>query len=93
MSAFIPKEKRNPMLFQQYNPSELQSGITDEDMDAIPLKEDFSVYELSNGLIMSVKSVASSISKTRYYNPDGEPVYIVNSVPIVKIKKNRWDDG
>ena len=93
VSAFVPKEKRNPTLYKPYNPSELQTEIKDPDMEPITLKEDFSVYDLSNGLVMSVKSVVSEISKTAFYTPEGEPVYIVNNVPIVKIKKNKWVDG
>src|SRR5215207_3883749 len=58
ITAFVPKEKRNPTLAKPYTPSELRAGITDEDMEPITLKEDFSVYELSNGLILSLKTVA-----------------------------------
>ncbi|MCA2003795.1 MAG: hypothetical protein QXE84_03310 [Candidatus Nitrosotenuis sp.] len=88
ISAYVPKEKRNPAAFQPYNPAELRSGIIEEDMEAEPLRENFSVYELSNGMVMSVKTVAGQISKTKYFTPDGEPVYIVNINPIVKIKKS-----
>lgn len=85
--AFVPKEKRKPMAYEPYNPEELQSGIIDEDMEAEPLRENFSVYDLSNGMVMSVKTVVGQISKTKYYTRDGEPVYIVNANPIVKVKK------
>jgi hypothetical protein len=87
--AYVPKDKRNPALAKPYNLSELKAAIIDEDMEPIILKENFSIYELSNGLIMSIKAVAGQISKTKHYNPDGEPVYIVNIVPIVKLKKNK----
>jgi hypothetical protein len=89
VNAFVPKENRNPALFSPYNPSEIPAGVIDDDMEPITLKEDFSVYELSNGFIVSVKSVVSQISKTKYYTPAGEPVYIVNSTPIVKVKKEK----
>lgn len=58
-------------------------------MEPITLKEDFSEYELSNGLIMSVKAVVSQINKTEYLTPIGEPVYVVKSVSIVKIKNRQ----
>jgi hypothetical protein len=64
------------------NLSELKGSIVDEDMEPVTLKEDFSTYELSNGLLMSVKAVAGQIGKTKHYNPDGEPVYLVNVAPI-----------
>jgi hypothetical protein len=87
--AYVPKEKRNPALAQPYNISELKGSIIDEDMEPVTLKEDFSTYELSNGLLMSVKAVAGQISKTRYYDQGGEPVFIINITPIVKIRTNR----
>lgn len=86
--SFVSKEKRKPMAYESYNPAELQSGIIDEDMEAEPLRENFSVYDLSNGMVMSVKTVVGQISKTKYYNRDGEPVYLVNANPIIKVKKS-----
>jgi len=85
--VFVSKEKRNPIAYQPYNPAELQSGIIDEDMEAEPLRENFSVYDLSNGMVLSVKTVVGQISKTKYYTRDGEPVYLVNANPIIKVKK------
>jgi hypothetical protein len=37
---------------------------------------------------MSVKTVAGQISKTKYYTRQGEPIYIVNLNPVIKVKKN-----
>lgn len=89
VSCYVPKEKRTPAAFQPYNPAELQSGITDDDMEPEPLRENFSVYDLSNGMVLSVKTVAGQISKTKFFTPDGEPVYLVSTTPIVKVKKNQ----
>ncbi len=88
ITAYVPREKRRPEAFQPFNPAELPQGIIEQDMDAEPLRENFSVYELSNGLIMSVKTVAGQISKTKYYTRQGEPIYIVNLNPVIKVKKN-----
>ena len=88
MVAYVPKEKRNPAAFQSYNSTELQKSIIEEDMEPEPLRENFSVYDLSNGMILSVKTVAGQINKTKCYTQDGEPIYLVNTTPIVKIKKN-----
>jgi hypothetical protein len=87
--AYVPKNNRHPELAKPYNLSELKGAIIDEDIEPVTLKEDFSTYELSNGLTMSIKAVAGQISKTIHYNPDGEPVYIVNIAPIVKMKKSK----
>lgn len=86
VSAFVPKEKRRPELHQNYNPAELQSGIIDEDVDFEVLRENFSVYDLSNGLTMSVKTVVGQVKKTKYYSREGEPIYMINTNPIVKAK-------
>ena len=88
MISYVPKEKRTPDAFQHYSQTELQSGIIDEDMEPEVLRENFSVYKLSNGTTLSVKTIAGQISKTKFYTSDGEPVYVVNTTPIIKIKKN-----
>lgn len=85
--SYVPKEKRNPVAFQPFNPTELQSGISDDDMEPEPLRENFSVYDLSNGMVLSVKTIVGQISKTKYCNQDGEPIYLVSTTPIVKVKK------
>lgn len=88
VAAFVPKEKRNPAGFlQQPQGANLAEGIIEPDVDFQVLKEDFSVYELSNGLILSVKTIIAQIGKTKYYTKEGEPVYLVNMNPIIKVKK------
>ena len=87
--SYVPKEKRNPNAFQPYSQNELQTGIIDDDMEPDVLRENFSVYKLSNGMTLSVKTIAGQISKTKFYTRDGEPVYVVNTTPIIKVKKNQ----
>jgi hypothetical protein len=87
ITAFVPKDKRRPEAFQPYHQADIQSGILDDDMEPEPLRENFSVYDLSNGMVLSVKTVAGQISKTRYYTKDGEPIYTVNATPVIKTKK------
>lgn len=87
ISAFVPKENRRPEKFQQYDPNELQTGIIDDDMDVEVLRENFSVYDLSNGMVLSVKTVVGQIRKTKFFTRDGEPVYLINTNPIIKVKK------
>lgn len=87
VSAFVPKEKRRPEAFQPYTPADLQSGIIEDDVDFEVLRENFSVFDLSNSMTLSVKTVVGQIRKTKYYTKDGEPIYIINTNPIVKAKK------
>lgn len=87
VSTFVPTEKRNPAAFIPYSPSELRHRIENEDVDFEVLQESFSVYNLSNGLVLSVKPVLAQVTKTKFYNKEGEPIYSVNVNPIIKIKK------
>lgn len=89
VSCYVPKEKRNPAAFQKFDQAELQGGIIDDDMEPETLRENFSVYDLSNGMVLSVKTVVAQISKTKFYTQDGESIYLVNSTPVVKVKKNK----
>ncbi|MGI0057527.1 MAG: hypothetical protein ACREAK_09180 [Nitrosarchaeum sp.] len=87
VSAFVPKEKRRPQAYVPYNLSELDSSIIEDDVEFEVLRENFSVYDLSNGLVLSVKTVVGQIKKSKFLTVDGEPVYSINTNPILKAKK------
>ena len=57
------------------------------------LRENFSVYKFSNEVTISIKTIVTQVNKTKYFNPNGEPIYIVNKSPVMKIKQkmNRLD--
>jgi len=40
-------------------------------------------------MVLSVKTVAGQISKTKFLTQDGEPIYLVSTTPVVKVKKNQ----
>lgn len=86
--AYVAKENRHPELHKQFGASDTQSKIIDEDMEPETLREDFSTYALSNGMTVSIKPVVGQVSKTQLYTIDGEPVYMVNPIPVIKTKKN-----
>lgn len=88
INIFVPQENRMPSKFRQFQQHELQSGIIDDDVEYDVLSESFSVYELSNGFVLSVKTVVDQIRKTKFFTPLREPVYTVGTNPIVKIKKS-----
>lgn len=85
INAFVPDKDRKPQEFQPYQPHELQSGITDNDVKYEVMSEEFSIYDLSDGKVMSIKTVVGQIIKTKFLTTAGEPVYTVNTNPIVKI--------
>jgi len=86
--AYVPKENRHPELHEKFDPSDIRSKITDEDMELETLREDFTAYALSNGMTISVKPVVGQVSKTQLYTIDGEPVYMVNPTPVIKTKNS-----
>jgi hypothetical protein len=87
ISSFVPAQKRKPEAFKPYSPQELNTGVIDEDVEFDILQENFSVYELSNDFILSVKPVLAQVKKTKFYSPIGEPIYIMNFNPVMKFKK------
>jgi len=87
INAFVPKENRNPVAFVPYTGQQLKEGIVNDDVDYEVLRENFSVYELSNGMTISVKTVVGQIRKSKFFTRDGEPVYTVSTNPIIKVKK------
>lgn len=85
VNTFVPKEKRRPEAFER-NARITEQDIIDPDVDFEVLRENFSVYELSNNMIISVKTVVGQIKKTKFYTREGEPIYNVNTNLIHKIK-------
>ena len=87
ITVFVPKEKRRPEAFVPFTPQDLQAGIIEDDVEFEVLRENFSVYDLSNGLVLSIKTVMGQIRKTKYVAVTGEPLYLININPIIKVKK------
>jgi hypothetical protein len=87
VSSFVPKEKRKPEAFKPYSQSDISKRVEDEDVEFDVLQENFSVYDLSNGFVMSIKPVLAQVRRTGFYSREGEPVYTVNVNPIIKAKK------
>jgi hypothetical protein len=62
------------------------------DMIDVPIKkatEFFNEYELEDGSVLKVKSVATSILRFHdQFTPDGRPLYLVLTSPAVSVKKS-----
>lgn len=56
-----------------------------EDVDFIEEKEDWNVYRLSDGSVLKVKLVLTGVKRLKKWNPDGTPVYVINSQNIVRV--------
>ena|GEM_PF-668713 len=66
----------------QISPEDLAEA---EDIDFIEEKEDWNIYKLSDGSILKVKLVLTSVKRLKKWNPDGTPVYVINSQNIVRV--------
>lgn len=60
-------------------------SIEAEDMDFQTAREDWNEYQVEGGHTVRIKLVVSSILKTNERDPQGNPVYIVQSTNIVKV--------
>ena len=60
-----------------------------EDMDFEVIFEEFNRYDLGDPFILSVKTTLSQVTRLKLYNSQGEPVYVVNTAPVPKIKRKR----
>lgn len=68
---------------------ELEKGIIKEDMNFEIEKENWNVYELEDGTVVSIKPYVVTVSRTKYYNERGEPIYLLNIQPIIKVKPRK----
>jgi len=59
--------------------------IEAEDMEFSTRREDWNEYMVEDGYTVRIKLVVSSILKTGERDPQGNPVYIVQSTNIVKV--------
>ena len=55
-------------------------------MEFTILDENFNTYDVGSKWILSVKTALSQISKTKLFNNLGEPIYLVSTTLIPKVK-------
>lgn len=70
----------------------------DIDVTEVPVakaEERFIQYELEDGTVLKVKSVVTSVMRVEgQYLPDGTPIYIVASNPVVSVLSSPYQrDG
>ena len=85
--VFVEKSKRQPGT--ESKPHKDSISIIDDDVECTTLREEFNVYDLSNGDTMSVKSVLGQVRKTNMFSNNGEPIYNIDLQPIIKIKRKK----
>ena len=56
-----------------------------EDIDFTEEKEYWSIYQLSDGTTLKIKLILRGIKRLKKWNPDGSPIYVINSTNIVRV--------
>jgi hypothetical protein len=62
-------------------PEDIAQG---EDIDFEEKEEHWNVYKLKDGTTLKVKLVLMGVKRLMRHNPDGTPLYLVNSQNIVR---------
>jgi len=66
----------------QITPEDLADA---EDVDFEQEKEHWNTYILKDGTTLMVKLVLIGVKRLKKWNPDGTPVYMINSQNIVRV--------
>ncbi len=62
-------------------PDALQGAV---DLDFTEVEEHWNVYQLSDGTKLKVKLIVRGVKRLTQYEPDGTPVYLINSMNVVR---------
>lgn len=87
ITVFTPRQCRRPDLFNP-RPQDPQSSVIDEDVVYDTMLEEPNVYAIGDALI-SAKPAIAQIKRTSLYTSNGEPMYLVNAIPLFKVLKDR----
>jgi len=62
-------------------PEEIAKG---EDIDWTDEKEHWNTYKLKDGTTLKVKIALRGVKRLQKHNPDGTPIYMINSYNLVR---------
>jgi len=54
------------------------------DLDFEETEEHWNTYALSDGTTIKVKLVLRGVKRLKRYEPDGTPIYVINSINVVR---------
>jgi hypothetical protein len=63
-------------------PSDALSDSTD--LDFTELEEHWNIYQLNDGTKLKVKLIIRGVKRLNTFEPDGTPVYLINSMNVVR---------
>jgi hypothetical protein len=55
-----------------------------QDIDFEEEKEHWNIYKLKDGTTLKIKLIVTGIKRLKKHNPDGTPIYVVNSQNVVR---------
>jgi len=55
-----------------------------KDLDFEELDEHWNTYKLSDGTTIKVKLILRGVKRLKRYEPDGTPIYVINSINVVR---------
>ena len=55
-----------------------------EEIDFMESKEYWNEYKLADGTTLKVKLVLRGVKRLKRYEPDGTPIYAINSINVVR---------
>ncbi len=62
-------------------PDALQGAV---DLDFTEVEEHWNIYQLSDGTKLKVKLIIRGVKRLTQFEPDGTPVYLINSMNVVR---------
>lgn len=62
----------------------LEAFAGSADLDFTELEEHWNSYRLSDGTTLKVKLVLRGVKRLKRYEPDGTPIYVINSINVVR---------
>jgi len=54
------------------------------DLDFKEVEENWNTYNLSDGTTLKVKLVLRGVKRLKNYEPDGSPIYVINTINVVR---------
>lgn len=54
------------------------------DLDFEEVEEHWNTYKLSDGTTIKVRFVLRGVKRLKRYEPDGTPIYVINSINVVR---------
>lgn len=86
MGILVPDNLMGTPTKREYTLKELFDSIVADDMKFEIIKESWDEYRLKDGSTLEIKPTLVKVSRTDKFDERGEPIYLVNSEPLIKEK-------